>query len=701
MRYTRHKRRINGDAEVKNGLFIPEREKIWRSNRIREKRKKDPYNISEERRTVILEWTINEIFRTQKKAYVSGVSRLKVISCIKARKYVERGCHVFLAHVTEKKSKEKLLEDVPVISDFLEVFPKEFLGLPFPRQVEFQINLVPRAAPVARAPYRLAPSEMTELSVKLQELLEKGFIRLSSSSWGEPVLFVKNKDGPFRLCIDYHELNKFTVKNRYHQLPIKEEYIPITTFGTRYGHFEFQVMSFGLTNVPVVFMNLMNRVCQPYLDKFVLMFIDDILVYSKDEEEHGKHLKIILELLKKERLYAKFSKCDFWLNSVQFIGHVIDLSGVHVDPSKIEAIKNWVAPTMPMEVRQFLGLAGYCQRFIEGLSLISKPLTKSTQKDKKYKWGKEEEEAFQKLKKSVKAKNLRRLIKQIFEFRPDGTRCLGNRVWLPRFSGLRDLVMYESHKSKYSISKYLTYAKVKAEHQKPSGLLHQPEILVWKWERITIDFAAPYEALYGQKCRSLVCWSEVQDSQLTSPELIRDTTEKIIQIKERLITARSRQKSYTNRITKSLEFKVGDMVLLKVSPWKGAVNFRKRIKLSPCYIGPFKILARVDPVAYTLELPEELKGIHSTFHVSNLKKCLAKGDIVVPMDEIQIDGKPYSNASNNSTGKIPPEFSPFYNMKDIQAFYARELPMQSPDPITPPVILTPSPVLPPSLLFDP
>ncbi|GJU30579.1 putative reverse transcriptase domain-containing protein [Tanacetum coccineum] len=357
-----------------------------------------------------------------------GVSRLKVILCIKARKYVERGCHLFLAHVTENKSKERRMEDVPVIHDFPEVFPEELPGLPPSRQVEFRIDLVPRATPVARIPYRLAPSEMKELLVQLQELLEKGFICPSSSPWGAPVLFVKKKNGSFRMCIDYRELNKLTVKNRYplprindlfdqlqgssvyskiglrskyHQLRIKEEDIPITAFRTRYGHFEFQVMPFGLTNAPVVFMDLMNRVCKPYLDKFVIVFIDDILVYSKDKEEHGKHLKIVLELLKKERLYAKFSKCDFWLDSIQFLGHVIDRSGVHVDPAKIEAIKSWVAPTTPTEVRQFLGLAGYYRRFIEGFSLISKPLTKLTQKNKKYEWGKEEEEAFQTLKQKL------------------------------------------------------------------------------------------------------------------------------------------------------------------------------------------------------------------------------------------------------------------------------------------------------------
>ncbi|GJY80338.1 putative reverse transcriptase domain-containing protein [Tanacetum coccineum] len=756
-----------------------------------------------------------------------GISRLKVISCIKARKYIERGCHLFLAHVTESKSKEKRMEDVPVIRDFLEVFLEEFPGLPPPRQVEFRI-------------------EMKELSVQLQELLQKGFIRPSLSPWGAPILFVKKKDGSFRMCIDYRELNKLTAKNRYplprindlfdqlqgssvyskidlrsgyHQLHIKEEDISITAFRTRYGHFEFQVMTFGLTNAPAVFMDLMNRVCKPYLDKFVIVFIDDILVYSKDKEEHGKHLKIILELLRKK-------------------------SGVHVDPAKIEAIKSWTAPTTPIDVRQFIGLGygavlmqrekviAYASRQLKvheenytthDLELGAKELNLRQRRwiellydydcEIRYHPRKEnvvadalsrkkrdkplrvralmmivhndlpnqireaQEEAIKG--KNVKIENLGRLIKPIFEFRPDGTRCFGNRVWLPRYCGLRDLVIHESHKSKYSIhpgsdkmyqdlkplywwpnmkadiatyvSKCLTCVKVKAEHQKLSGLLQQPKIPIWKWERITMDFvsgltrtpsgydtiwvivdrqtksahflpikktdsiekltrlylkeivcrhgvpvsiildqdshftsnfwrslqkvlgtnldmstayrpqtdgqskrtiqtledmlracvinlrsswdrhlplvefsynnsyhasikAAPYEALYGRKCRSPVCWSEVGDSQLTGPELIRDTIEKIVQINNRLLAARSRQKSYADKRLKLLEFKVGDMVLLK-------------------------ILARVGLVAYTLELPEELKGIHSTFHVSNLMKCLAEGDVVVLMDEIQLDDK--------------------------------------------------------------
>ncbi|GJZ27416.1 putative reverse transcriptase domain-containing protein [Tanacetum coccineum] len=287
-----------------------------------------------------------------------------------------KGCELFLAQVTEQESKEKRLEDVPVIQDFLEVFPDKLPGLSPPRQVEFRIDLIPGAAPVARAPYHLAPSKMKELSKKLQELSEKGFIRPSSSPCEAPI----------------------DLRSGYHQLRIREEDILITAFRTRYGHYEFQVMPFGLTNAPAVFIDLMNCVCKPYLDKFVIVFIDDILIYSKNKEEHGEHLKTILNLLRSETLYAKFSKCDFWLDSVQFLSHVIDSSRVHVDPAKIEAIKNWAALTIPTEVRQFLGLAGYYQRFIKEFSLISKPLTKLTQKNKPYVWGDDEEEAFHTLK---------------------------------------------------------------------------------------------------------------------------------------------------------------------------------------------------------------------------------------------------------------------------------------------------------------
>ncbi|GJW65854.1 putative reverse transcriptase domain-containing protein [Tanacetum coccineum] len=252
-------------------------------------------------------------------------TRLSLISCIKTERYISRGCQVFIAQVMEKKSDERRLEDIPVVREFPEVFPKDLPGLPPIRQVEFQIDLMPGAAPVARAPYRLAPSEMQELSDQLQELADRGFIRPSTSPWD------------LRSC--------------YHQLRVRDEDIPKTAFRTRYGHYEFQVIPFGLTNAPVVFMDLVNRVCKPYLDKFMIVFIDDILIYSRNKEEHKNHLRTILELLKKEKLYAKFSNCEFWISIVQFLGQVIDSQGIHVDPAKIEAVKDWASPTIPTEIR--------------------------------------------------------------------------------------------------------------------------------------------------------------------------------------------------------------------------------------------------------------------------------------------------------------------------------------------------------------
>nr|GEU77610.1 reverse transcriptase domain-containing protein [Tanacetum cinerariifolium] len=678
---------------------------------------------------------------------------------ITSQEYLSKGCDVFLAHITTKEAKDKSegkrLEDVPIVRDFTEDLP----GIPPTRQVEFQIDLVPGAALVARAPYRLAPSKMKELAEQVQELSDKGFIRPSSSSWGAPILFVKKKDGSFRMCIDYRKLNKLTVKNRYplpriddlfdqlqgssvyskidlrpgyHQLRVHEEDISKIA----YGHYEFHVMPFGLTNAPVVFMDHMNRVCKPYLDKFMIVFIKDILIYSKNKEEHEEHLKLILELLKKEELYAKFSI-----------------------------------------------------RFIEGFSKIAKSITKLTQKNVKFDWGDKEEAAFQLNKqklcsapilalpkglknfivycdashkglgaeileaqtKALKPKNLsaedirgmlrKDLPKEKLEPRTDGTLCLNNRSWIPCFGDLRNLIMHKSHKSKYSIhsnsnkmyqdlkqlywcpnmkANIATYKitmdfitklpkttngydtiwvivdrltksahfplmrendpmeKLMKLYMKEIVTRHDVHVFIifdrdgrftslfWQalhkalgtrldvstsyhpktdgqsertiqtledmlracvidfgksWDRHLplVEFsysnsyhtsikAASFEALYGRKCHSPVCWAKVRDAQLTGPEIIHDTTKKIIQIKSRIQAARDRQKSYVNLKRKPMDFKVGDRTMLKVSPWKGVVRFGKRGKLNPRYIGPFK-------------------------------KCLSDESLVIPLDELYIYDK--------------------------------------------------------------
>ncbi|KAL0544922.1 hypothetical protein IC582_020052 [Cucumis melo] len=293
----------------------------------------------------------------------------QVISAMRASKLLNQGTWSILASVVDTREVDVSLSSEPVVRDYPNVFPEELLGLP----------------PHRETPYRMAPVELKELKVQLQELLDKGFIRPSVSPWGAPVLFVKKKDGSMHLCIDYRELNKVTVKNRYplpriddlfdqlqgatvfskidlrsgyHQLRIKDGDVPKTAFRSRYGHYEFIVMSFGLTNAPTVFMDLMNRVFREFLDTFVIVFIDDILIYSKTEAEHEEHLRMVLQTLRDNKFYAKFSKCEFWLKQVSFLGHVVSKAGVSVDPAKIEAVTSWPRPSIVSEVRSFLGLAG-------------------------------------------------------------------------------------------------------------------------------------------------------------------------------------------------------------------------------------------------------------------------------------------------------------------------------------------------------
>ncbi|WMV25700.1 hypothetical protein MTR67_019085 [Solanum verrucosum] len=292
-------------------------------------------------------------------------------------------------------------------------------------EIDFGIDLLPDTQPISIPPYRMAPAELKELKEQLRDLLEKGFIRPSQSPWGAPVLFVKKKDGSLRMCIDYRQLNRVTVKNKYplpriddlfdqlqgashfskidlrsgyHQVKVRECDIPKTAFRTRYGHYEFVVMSFGLTNAPAIFMDPMNRVFKPYLDSFVVVFIDDILIYSHSVEEHMGHLRVVLQRLREEKLYAKYEKCEFWLKEVAFLGHVVSGDGIKVDPKKTDVIRNWPRPLTPSDIRSFLGLAGYYRRFVNGFSSIASSMTKLTQKKAKFEWTDECERSFQTLK---------------------------------------------------------------------------------------------------------------------------------------------------------------------------------------------------------------------------------------------------------------------------------------------------------------
>nr|GFA04391.1 putative reverse transcriptase domain-containing protein [Tanacetum cinerariifolium] len=395
----------------------------------------------------------------------------------------------------------------------------------------------------------------------------------------------------------------------------------------------------------------MNRVCKPYLDKFVIVFIDDILIYSNDEKEHKEHLKAILELLKKEELYAKFSKCEFWSPKVQFLGHVIDSQGIHVDPTKIESFKDWASPKSPMKIHQFLRLAGYYRRFIEGFSKIAKPMTKLTQKKVKFEWGDKQEAAFQLLKQKLCSAPILALpegSEDFIVYCDASNKGLGT-VLMQRENvisyALRELKIHEKNYTTHDLElgavvfalkiwrHYLSLQNALGTRLDMSTAYHletdgQRERTIQTLEDMlrayAIDFrkgwvnhlplvefsydnsyhasikAAPFEALYGRK----------------------------FQIKQRMQAARDQQKSYADLKRKPMEFQVRDKVMLKVSPWKGIVRFGKWGKLNPRYVGPFKVLEGVGNVAYKLDLPEELSRVHNTIHVSNLKKCHADKPLV-------------------------------------------------------------------------
>jgi hypothetical protein len=314
---------------------------------------------------------------------------------------------------------EKLLDE------FSDVFPEDLpKGLPPRRSHDFKIELHPGITPIKKGLYRLSPSETEELRNQLNELTEKGFIQPSSSPWGAPILFVNKKDGGFRMCVDYRALNKATIKNSYplpriddifdrlvgakffskidlrsgyHQIRLEPDAIPKTAFRTRYGLFEFTVLPFGLTNAPSTFMALMNDVFRQHLDVFVIIYLDDILIYSRTKEEHLNHIRIVLETLRQHQLYAKMSKCDFCLDRVDYLGHILSTLGLSVEPEKISAIKDWPVPKSKTDVQSFLGMVNFYRRFIRNCAAISRPLTKLTG-NSEFVWDEVSQNSFDRLK---------------------------------------------------------------------------------------------------------------------------------------------------------------------------------------------------------------------------------------------------------------------------------------------------------------
>ncbi|GKC35093.1 putative reverse transcriptase domain-containing protein [Tanacetum coccineum] len=425
-----------------------------------------------------------------------------------------------MRHLMSAKAKEQKQEEIIMVRDFPEVFPDDQSGLPPIREIKFRIKLIPGAIPVAKSPYRLAPSEMEELLGQLKELQDKGFIRPSSPPWGATVLFVKKKDGSFRMYL----------RSGYHQLTVHEDDIPKTAFRTRYGHFKFTVMPFGLTNAPAK--------CKTF-------------DWGEEQERAFQTLK------------------DKFCNA------------------PILAL-----PEGPKDFVLKIHEKNYTTHDLELGTVV-------------------------------------------------------DRYWCPGMK--KDIAVY--------VSGCLICLKVKAEHQRPSGLLQQPEVIVdqitksahflpmredYKIDRLARLYlneivarhgvsisiisdrdsrftssyhssvrCAPFEALYGRKCRSPIMWAEIGEGPLIGPKQKR----------------------------KPLEFSVGEYVLLKVSPWKGVVHIGKKGKLAPRFVRPFEITKRIGLVAYRLRLPEELKGVHDMFHVSNLKKCLADPTLQIPLDEIQVDAK--------------------------------------------------------------
>ncbi|KAG8481219.1 hypothetical protein CXB51_025969 [Gossypium anomalum] len=684
----------------------------------------------------------------ERKDYLSNV-----VSVLRAEKWIPKGCEAYLAFVSQKEAEGLTVDKVRTVKEFQDVFLEELPGLPPNREVEFGIDLLPGTAPVSIAPPSVSP-------------------------WGAPVLFVKKKDGTMRMCIDYRQLNKLTIKNKYpllriddlfdqlrgasvfskidlrsgyHQLRVKEVDIHKMTSKTRYGHYEFLVMPFGLTNAPAVFMDLMSCVFQPFLDRFVVVFIDDILdMWSLLRELRWTFVRLkqfwngsrpapLTKLIRKgvpfvwaekqqeafEKLKKVLTEAPLKPHEGNYPTHDLELAAV------IFALKIWrhylygerciiytdhkslkyllTQKELNLRQRRWIELLKDYDCSIEyhpgKANVAADALSRRAVSDLRAMFARLSLYDDGSLLAELQDSDLRQSILK----EAHGGLCAmypgGNKL----YHDLRELYWWPGLKREVTkfVGKCLTCQQVKAEHQLPSGLLQPVKIPLWKWERVTMDFKlaklyvaeivrlhgvavsiishrdprftsrfwnklheawedylplaefaynnsyqasiqmAPYEALYGRRCRTPSCWTELGERQVLGPELIADTEEKVRIIRDRLREASDRQKSYADLKRKKIEYSMGDMVFLKVSPWKKILRFGKKGKLSPRFIRPYRVLKRVGPVAYQLELPPDLDRIHDVFHVSMLRHYRSDPTHVVPRGS-------YLGARRGDATVIPP-----------------------------------------------
>ncbi|GJR80334.1 putative reverse transcriptase domain-containing protein [Tanacetum coccineum] len=593
-------------------------------------------------------------------------------------------CQVFLTQISVKKkddkSEGKQIKDVPIVRDFPDVFPKDLPGLPPARPVEFQIDLIPRAAPVARVPYRLAPSKIKELSAQLQEISDKGFIRPSSSPWGSPVLFVKKKDGE-RFSVN--KARKLVHAPNSALLEGSEEFVSTDDASHK-----------GLGVV------LMQR------EKVIAYASRQLKVHEKNYTTHDLELGSVVFALNLWRHYLYGTRCTVFTDH-KSLQHILDQKELNMRQRRwLELLSDYDCyiryhPGKENVVSDALSR----KERIEPLRVRALVMTIGLDLPKRILEAQIEAQKLENLINEDVGGIIRRDIpKEILEPRADGTLCLHGRSWLPCYGDLRSVIMHESHKSKYSIhpgsekmyqdmkklywwpnmkadiatyvSKCLTCTRVKAEHQRPSGLLVQPEIPEWKWDNITMDFITklpklsqgfdtiwviidrlikfahflpirendPLDKLARSFQKALGTY--ISMSTAYHPET-GGQSERTIQTLEDMLCAcvidfgkgwvkhlPLAEFSYNNSYHASIK-----AAPYEVSPWKGVVRFGKRGKLNPRYVRPFKELAKVRKVAYRLELPQELSRVHHTFHVSNLKKCYANEPLVMPLEGIHVDDK--------------------------------------------------------------